>query len=164
MIVFTLRTTNTPRQYDDSLNALRVVYPEIQVIDAGDGPTDKHHGWITDKLRIMLLADNWPGEHVLYVDMDAVAHERIKPEYYTKPSFPNSVGGTLDYWAIMRPAGTESFFKKLLADGQWDRWAWVQWAINQKYRAECGIIYGYPSYRYLSHDRLSKILLGKRGR
>jgi hypothetical protein len=155
MIVFTLRTTNTPQCYDDSLAALRIVYPEIQVIDAGDKTEGKHAGWVTDRQRIAMLAEMWPGEAALYLDMDAVGHERINPYDYQKPSFPNQVGGRLDYWAIFRPAGQEAFFKKLLAEGKWDIWAWVQFAINNEYRKDVGIIYGYPTWKYLSHLQLS---------
>ena len=156
MIVFTLRTTNTPQAYDNSLAALRLIYPEILVIDAGDNPDGRHAGWITDKMRIDLLANGWPGEAVLYLDMDAVAHERINPDDYKKPAFPNLIGGVLDYWAILRPAGCEPFFQNMLKIGKWDKWAWIQKVINEELRGQVELIYGYPSFKYLGHLELSK--------
>jgi len=154
MIVFTLRTTNTPEEYDKSANALLSVYPEMQIIDAGDKSV--LHNGNTDLLRFQLISEKWLEDDGLYLDMDCVAKKRIVESDFDAPAFPNLPGGVLDYWAFFKPKGQHAFFADIVKQTNWNVLYHTQILINSSLRSKCTILYGYPSFEFLTHTYFSQ--------
>ena len=155
MIVFTLRTNNTPKCYDDCLNNIAMIYNDIQVFNVGYRNEGEHAGWITDKLRLVFLSERWINEDVLYLDMDCVVNRKLCTSELKRPAFANNLGGYLDNWAIFKPVGYEWFFKKMVEEIDWTTFMCTQKDINSKYHSQVDIIYGYP-HLYIDHLYLSK--------
>jgi hypothetical protein len=146
MKTFTLWHSETVGRepYKTCVASLREVYPGFVVLPVDAVPDGVHPGKTSDRERLRVLAEEFIGEDVLYVDADCMPREVFVGG--EKPAFVNCPGGWLDVSVIYRPAGYEEFFRDLVHLGEN-----AVYRINRKLLSECDRISGYPDNLCFKH-------------